>query len=73
MSEENKVKRLNSFQLIGQILAAMVGIRSSKDRGTVFINSSNSAWIGAILIMATALYLGVSLFIYLIQRNVAGQ
>lgn len=72
MSEENKVKRLNSFQLVGQILAAMVGIRSSKDRGTDFFNSSNSAWIGAVLILAGALYLGMRLFIYLIQRNVAG-
>ena len=72
MSEENKTKRLNSFQLIGQILAAMVGIRSSKDRGTDFMNSSNTAWIGAILISAGALYLAMRLFIYLIQRNVAG-
>lgn len=72
MSEQKQIKRLNSFQLVGQMLAAMVGIRSSKDRGTDFMNSSNSAWIGAILIFVGALYLGMHLFIYLIQRNVAG-
>ncbi len=72
MPEQDKVKRLNSFQLVGQILAAMVGIRSSKDRGTAFINSSNAAWIGAILIFASVLYLAMRLFVYFIQRNVAG-
>lgn len=72
MSEQKQIKRLNSFQLVGQMLAAMVGIRSSKDRGTDFMNSSNSAWIGAILIFVGALYFGMRLFIYLIQRNVAG-
>ncbi|MES2491220.1 MAG: DUF2970 domain-containing protein [Pseudomonadota bacterium] len=72
MSEQDKVKRLNSFQLVGQILAAMVGIRSRRDRGTDFTNSSNSAWMGAILIFAFALYFGMRLFVYLIQRNVAG-
>jgi hypothetical protein len=70
MPEQDKIKRLNSFQLVGQILAAMVGIRSSRDRGTDFTNSSNAAWIGAVLIFAGALYLALHLFVYFIQRNV---
>ena len=72
MPEQNDVKRLNSFQLVGQILAAMVGIRSDKDRATDFMNSSTAAWIGAILIFAGALYLGMHWFVYFVQRNVAG-
>lgn len=71
MSEQNSNKRLNSFQLVGHILAAMVGIRSSKDRGTDFMNSSNATWIGALFILAGALYSVTCLFIYFIQRSAA--
>lgn len=69
---EDKVKRLNSFQLLVHIFSAMVGIRSSRDRGTDFMNSSNAAWIGAILILACGLYVVSRLFVYFVQRNVAG-
>jgi hypothetical protein len=69
--DEARSRSLNSFQIISGILAAAFGIRGRKDRGLDITQASNAALIGAVVIFVTVMYLGMRLFVYLIQRSVA--
>ena len=66
-----KIKRPNSFQLLGSILAACAGIRANSARGRGFADASLGAILGAMLILAAFIVTGCYAFIHAIQNAVA--
>ncbi len=67
----NKKKSLNSFQLLGVILAGVIGIRRTSDRGGGVSNASTGAILGAVLIFAGVAMLGMYAFVNAV-RSAAG-
>ncbi len=67
--DEPARKPPNVFQLIGGILAAAVGIRSSRDRGQEFAQAGTLTMLLAILIFVGALCGGGYLFIQAVKRS----
>jgi hypothetical protein len=70
-STEAVLKRPNSFQLLGSILAAAGGVRGVSARGRGFADASTGAILGALLIFCTVLGLGCYAFIHAIKSAVA--
>lgn len=50
---EPRIKRLNSFQLLGGILAAAAGVRGNSARSRGFADASTGAILGALLIFCS--------------------
>lgn len=65
-------KRLNSFQILGAVLAAAGGVRGVSKRGSSVADASTGAIIGAILIFCALLGLGLYGFVHAIKSSVAG-
>ena len=68
---EAALKRPNSFQLLGSILAAAGGVRGVSARGRGFADAGIGAILGALLILCTFLGIGCYAFIHAIQSAVA--
>ncbi|MDB5972585.1 MAG: hypothetical protein JWQ90_5035 [Hydrocarboniphaga sp.] len=66
-----RIKRPNSFQLLGGILAAAAGVRGNSARGRGFADASTGAILGALLIFCTLAALGCYAFIHAIKSAVA--
>lgn len=64
--------RLNSFQILGAVLAAAVGVRGVSKRGSSVADASTGAIIGAILIFCGLLGLGLYGFVHAVRSSVAG-
>ncbi len=69
--DDDSRKRLNSFQLLGGLLAAAAGVRGISKRGRSFSNASTTAVIGAVLIFVSVILIGGYAFIHAIQSAVA--
>lgn len=67
-----KPKTPNSFQIIGRLFSASIGIASKKNRGRELMEASTLAWLGAVVIFVGAHYVAIRIFVYLIRRS-AGQ
>ena len=65
-------KRLNSFQILGAVLAAAGGVRGVSKRGSSVADASTGAILGAILIFCGLLGLGLYFFVQAIKSSVAG-
>lgn len=61
----------NSFQLIGNVLAAAAGVRGISKRGRSFGDASTGAILGALLIFAGFLGLGFYAFVHAITSAVS--
>lgn len=64
-------KRLNSFQILGAVLAAAGGVRGVSKRGTSVADASTGAIMGAILIFCVLLGLGMYAFVQAVKNAVA--
>lgn len=72
-AEPDPLKRPNSFQLLGRWLGAAAGVRGGANRRNErFSEGSTLAILGAILIFASFLALGMWAFVAAVQRAVAG-
>ena len=67
-----RAKRLNSFQILGAVLAAAGGVRGVSKRGSSVADASTGAILGAILIFCILLGLGLYGFVHAIKSSVAG-
>ena len=65
------IRRPNSFQLLGSILAACAGIRANSARGRGFADASLGSIFGALLIFAAFAAAGCYGFIHAIRSAVA--
>ena len=65
-------KRLNSFQILGAVLAAAGGVRGVSKRGSSVADASTGAIFGAILIFCILLGLGLYGFVHAIKSSVTG-
>lgn len=65
-TKDDSKKRLNAFQVLGGVLAAMAGVRGVSQRGQSLADASNGAILLAIAIFAACIYGAMRLFIYLI-------
>lgn len=65
-------KRLNSFQILGAVLAAAGGVRGVSKRGSSIADASTGALLGAILIFCGVLGLGMYAFVLAVKRSIAG-
>jgi hypothetical protein len=65
------LKRPNSFQLLGGILAAAAGVRGISKRERGFAEASTGAILGAVLIFGAFVALGFYAFIHAIKSGVA--
>ncbi|WP_133882068.1 hypothetical protein [Panacagrimonas perspica] len=61
--EKAPPKSMNSFRLLGVILAGVIGIRRTSDRGGGVSNASTGAILGAVLIFAAVAMLGMYAFV----------
>jgi hypothetical protein len=68
--DETPLKRPNSFQLLGGILAAAGGVRGVSARGRGFADASTGAILGALLIFCSFLGIGCYAFIHAIRSAV---
>lgn len=68
---EAPAKRLNSFQLLGSILAAAAGVRGNSARSRGFADASLGAILGALLIFCTVVGFGGYAFIKAVENAVA--
>lgn len=66
------VKRLNSFQILGAVLAAAGGVRGISKRGSSVADASTGAILGAIVIFCAVLGLGLYAFVHAIKSSAAG-
>lgn len=64
-------KPLNSFRLLGDILAAGVGIRSGRERGRDWSQVGTGTLIGAILIFVAVGFIALQVFIHLVKSAAA--
>ncbi|EIT71149.1 MULTISPECIES: hypothetical protein [Hydrocarboniphaga] len=64
-------KRPNSFQLLGGILAAAVGIRGNSARGSGFADASTASILGALLIFCTVVGACGYAFVKAVENAVA--
>ena len=69
-SPEAKPKSINSFQIIGRLFSASIGVSGKENRKRELMEASTFAWLGAIAIFVLAHYAFIRLIIYLIRRNV---
>ena len=67
-SSAAKPKSLNTFQLLGVILAGAIGIRRTSDRGGGVSNASTSAIVGAVLIFVGFGILGMYAFVNAVKH-----
>lgn len=67
--ENPRRKPPNVFQLIGGVLAAAVGIRSSRDRDRAFAQAGALTMLLAIAVFAAALAGGLWLFVQAVKRS----
>lgn len=71
-SPDDPVKKtLNSFQLVGDILAAAVGIRSGRERGRDWSQVGTGTLIGAILIFVAVGFVAMKIFVHLVKSAAA--
>lgn len=68
---EPRTKRPNSFQLLGGILAAAVGIRGNSARSSGFADASTATILGAVLIFCTVVGLCGYAFVKAVENAVA--
>jgi len=68
---ETPPKSLNSFRLLGVILAGVIGIRRTSDRAGGVSNASTGAILGAVLIFVVVATLGMYAFVSAV-KNAAG-
>ena len=61
-------RRLNTFQLLGVIMAGVIGIRRTSDRGGGVSDASTSAIVGAILVFAAVGGLALYAFVHAVKR-----
>jgi hypothetical protein len=66
-----KPKSLNSFQIIGRLFSASIGISSSKNREQSLSEASAFAWFGAVAIFVLAHYAFIRVVIHFIRRAAA--
>lgn len=71
-AEPASANRLNSFQILGAVLAAAGGVRGVSKRGSSIADASTGAILGAILIFCALLGLGLYAFVRAIKSAVAG-
>lgn len=69
--EDPDQKSLSSFRLLGDILAAAVGIRSGKERGRDWSKVGTGTLLGAILIFATLGFVALKIFVHLVKSAAA--
>jgi hypothetical protein len=60
-------KPLNSFRLLGDILAAAVGIRSGRERGRDWSQVGTGTLIGAILFFIAVGFVALKIFVHLVK------
>lgn len=65
--DEPKLKPLNSFRLLGDILAAAVGIRSRRERGRDWSKVGTGTLLGAIFIFVALGFIALRIFIHLVK------
>ena len=68
---EPPVKRPNSFQLLGSILAAAAGIRGNSARNRGFADASTGTILGALLIFCSVVFACGYAFIKAVESAVA--
>jgi hypothetical protein len=61
-------KRLNTFQLLGVIMAGVIGIRRTSDRAGGVSDASTGAILGAILVFAAVGGLALYAFVHAVKR-----
>ena len=61
-------KRLNSFQLLGVIMAGVIGVRRTSDRGGGVSDASTGAILGAVLVFLAVGGVAVYAFIHAVKR-----
>lgn len=61
-------KRLNTFQLLGVIMAGVVGVRRTSDRGGGVSDASTGAILGAILVFVAIGALGMWAFVRAVKH-----
>ncbi|MGQ0699839.1 MAG: hypothetical protein ACT4PZ_16550 [Panacagrimonas sp.] len=60
-------KPLNSFRLLGDILAAAVGIRSGRERGRDWSKVGTGTLLGAIFIFVAVGFIALRIFVHLVK------
>ena len=61
-------KRLNTFQLLGVIMAGVIGIRRTSDRGGGVSEAGTGAIVGAILVFAAVGGVALYAFVHAVKR-----